>query len=472
MNRRFFASMMGVSAVRGADWLQFRGPNASGVTTAKNLPVEFGPQKNLAWRTVLPLGNSSPVLAGERVFVTGVEDEKLMTFCLDRASGKTLWRREAPRARKQHLHKFNTPASPSPVSDGTNVYSFFTDYGLVSYGPDGNERWKVAMGPFENPMGMGGSPVLAEGILVLPCDSESGSYIVGIEARTGKQLWKTERPEHTRGFSTPVLCRPANGPLQAILAGSYQMNSYDVKTGAEVWSFRGLTWQVKPTPILSADQQTVYVLGWASGSDTGSQESVPEFDEVLKLWDKDSDKRLSKEEVTDAKMRKQWDALDVDNDGFLGARDWKLHQYKSTAVNTFQAVRIGANPRGDLSATARTWAYTKSLPNVPSPLLYENVLYLMKEGGILTTVNPHDGSVLKQGRLAGALAQYFASPVAADGKVYVVSQTGNVVVLKAGKEWEVMQVNSLEEECFATPALADGKIYVRTRAALYCFSNA
>ncbi|HUQ94140.1 MAG TPA: PQQ-binding-like beta-propeller repeat protein [Bryobacteraceae bacterium] len=461
--------LLTASAVFATDWLQFRGPNSSGVTNEKNLPVEFGPDKNVVWKTALPPGHSSPVLTADRIFLTAFGDKKLMTFCLDRATGRILWRREAPRPREQELHKANTPASPSPVSDGKNVWVFFTDYGLISYGPDGNERFKVAMGPFNNPFGMGASPVLVDDVLLYPCDSESGSFFAAFDKNNGKQLWRVERPEYTRGFSTPVIFRPVGGPVQAILAGSYQVTSYEVKTGKEVWSFRGLTWQIKPTPILG--KEALYVLGWAGGSDTGQQESIPNFEEVLKTWDKNKDGVLQKAEIPDEKITKDWVSLDLDRDEALGTRDWKLYQAKRATQNMFQAIRLGPNPKGDITEGARMWAYTKSLPNVPSPLLYEDMLYLMKEGGILTSINPADGSVVKQARLTGALSQYFASPVAGDGKIYLASEAGNVVVVKAGKEWEILKVNNMDDEIHSTPALVDGKIYLRTRSALYCFGK-
>ena len=117
------------------------------------------------------------------------------------------------------------------------------------------------------------------------------------------------------------------------------------------------------------------------------------------------------------------------------------------------------------------WRYTKSLPNATSPLLYQNVLYLVKEGGIFTSLDPQKGEVLKQGRLTGALGAYYSSPVAGDGKIYTASEDGKVSVLKAGGDWEILKVNDLGEECYASPAIADGKIYLRTQSALYCFAR-
>jgi outer membrane protein assembly factor BamB len=135
---------------RAADWPQFRGVNASGVSTATGFPTEFGPAKNVVWKTALPPGHSSPVLSADRIFVTAYDADQLYVITLDRSTGKILWRRALKRERKQELHKSNSPASPSVATDGTNAYAFFTDFGLVSYGSDGQERWRVPLGPFNS----------------------------------------------------------------------------------------------------------------------------------------------------------------------------------------------------------------------------------------------------------------------------------------------------------------------------------
>ncbi len=221
-------------AAMAADWTQFRGPNSSGVADDTGLPVEFGPNKNVIWKTTLPPGHSSPVFSKQHIFVTAHEGEKLFTFALDRSSGRIAWRREIPRARKQELHKANDPASPSPVTDGRNVYVFFTDFGVMSFGPDGDERWGLPLGPFNNPFGMGTSPVLAGNTLLVNCDSETGSFFIAIDRDTGKVRWRVERPEFTRGFATPVLYQPPNGGQEVLVAGSGQLTSYAVGTGKPV----------------------------------------------------------------------------------------------------------------------------------------------------------------------------------------------------------------------------------------------
>ena len=178
MNRLVLAVIL-TSLLDAADWPTFRGRNSSGLAPDTNLP-EFAPGKFELWKTPLPPGHSSPVIVGRRIYLTAVEDEKLFTFALDRESGKILWRREAPRPRRQVMQPANSPAAASAASDGRNVYVFFHDYGLLAYGPDGEDKWQVPLGPFNNPMGHGATPVLAGKTLLLPCDQESGSFLVEI----------------------------------------------------------------------------------------------------------------------------------------------------------------------------------------------------------------------------------------------------------------------------------------------------
>src|SRR5207237_10227697 len=150
---------------------------------------------------------------------------------------------------------------------------------LISFGPDGNERWRMPFGPFNNPMGMSSSPVLVGDTLLVSCDQESGSYFLAVDKNTGKVRWKVDRPEFTRGFATPVIYRPPDSPPQALIAGSYQLTAYSVDTGKAIWWVRGLTWQLKPTPVLG--KAVVYVQNSAGGSNTGRQEDIPPFEDTL-----------------------------------------------------------------------------------------------------------------------------------------------------------------------------------------------
>src|SRR3954468_4060121 len=203
------------------DWPQFRGPNGSGVSTDRNLPVEVGPDRNVIWKTPLPPGHSSPVLAGPNIFVTAFQGQTLLTIGLDRATGKVRWTQKAPRPRVEWMQDTNSPASPSPVSDGRNVYVFFGDFGLICYSIDGEERWKVPLGPFNNPNGHGTSPILADDLLILICDQDTDAYLLALDKETGKVRYKVARPEVTRGYSVPAVYRPRTGPAELIVPGSY-----------------------------------------------------------------------------------------------------------------------------------------------------------------------------------------------------------------------------------------------------------
>ena len=256
------ALLIGAAGAFSSDWPRFRGPNGAGVNETTGLPTEFGSVKNLIWRTPLPNGYSSPILVGDRIYLTGYEGEKrvtkqgyvvhdhekLLTFALDRATGRILWRREAPLERTETIDARNSPASPTPVSDGKNLFVFFGDYGLVSYGLDGNERWHVPLGPFTNVYGIGVSPVLVDDKIILVIDQSGGSYIAAFGQNDGKQRWKVARPEALSGHSTPSIMRDANGKSLIVAPASFRMDVYSADTGEIVWFMHGLASEMKSVP--------------------------------------------------------------------------------------------------------------------------------------------------------------------------------------------------------------------------------
>jgi len=449
------------AAAHSAEWTRFRGPNGSGVAEGARLPVEIGADKPAVWKTAVPAGKSSPVVTASHIFLTAHEGGKMYTFALDRKSGQILWRRESPGHRDEKRHKLNDPAAPTPVSDGANVYVFFAGFGLVSYTNDGAERWRLAMGPFTNFHGMGASPVLAEGKLIMIVDQDEQAHVVAVDPKTGKQLWRTERPEMVHSFSTPIVHRG-----EVIIPGSYQMTSYEIETGKLLWRVRGLTYQVKSVPVIGGD--TLYFNGWAPGGEPSERIELPVFGAMLQAHDKNGDGKLSKEEVPKNWHPGNWDMQDLDKDGLFNEKDWLYYTMRRTSSNATMAIRLGG--RGDITGTHVKWRYDRSLPDVPGVLLYQDVLYLIRNGGILQTLDPATGKMIKQGRLSHAMDEYYSSPVAGDGKIYMISRDGKVSVLKPGGQWEVMATGDMQEEVFATPAIADGHIWVRTASALYNFA--
>jgi len=474
-NRRILSFLFTVTLLaaaaypcRAANWSRFRGPNGGGVAETTGLPTEFGPDKNVVWKTALPMGKSSPILTEDRIFLTSHETDKLYTICIDRATGKILWRREAPGRRLEKMHRLNDEASASPVTDGENVYVFFAGYGLLSYGPDGNERWRRAMGPFTNFHGMGASPILADGKLLMVVDQDIKAFVTAVNIEDGSVAWRTDRPDMVHSFSTPVVYRPESGGAELIVPGSYQMVSYSVATGKEVWRIKGLTYQVKSGPVI--ENGILYFNGWAPGGEPTVRLVLPDFPEMLERFDSDKDGHLSKTEIPKKWLPGNWTMQDLDKDTVFNARDWKYYQSRRTSSNATMAVKLGG--KGDITSTHVLWRHRKSLPDVPSVRLYRDVLYEIKKGGIATTLNPKTGAVIKMGRLMDALDDYYASPIAADGKVYMASMLGKITVLTGGGEWETLSTSDLGEEIFATPAIADGRMYVRTSSSLYCFGQA
>ena len=451
-----------------ADWPRFRGPNGSGVSDSTGLPAEFGPQKNLVWKTALPPGHSSPIVAGDRIFLTAYESDLLLTFSLDRATGKILWRREAPRDRKDPVDARNSPASPSPVSDGKNVYAFFGDYGLVSYGPDGNERWRTPLGPFSNVYGIGASPVLVDDKIVLIIDQSGGSYAAAFGQKDGKLRWKVPRPEALSGASTPGVMRDARGKSLIVAPASFRMDVYSADTGEIVWFMHGLASEMKSVPIIDGDK--IYINGYNTPeNDPGRQVILPPFSEVLAKSDANHDGKLSVDESPDQRTKTLFKYLDLNGDGALDEREWKIYAASMSAENSLMALK--ADGKGDMTSTAVIWKYQRAVPQLPSLVLYRGVIYMLNDSGILTTLNSTSGDVLKQARVRATSDRYFASPVAADGKIFIAANSGVVSVLKAGGEQELMAANKFDEDIFATPAIADGRIYIRTVSGLYCIGE-
>jgi outer membrane protein assembly factor BamB len=451
-------------------WPQYRGPAGLGISPVSKLPAEFGPENNLIWKTALPDGHSSPVLTETRIFLNAVEDERLYTICLDRENGEILWKAEVPRPRREEFNRVTNAAATTPVTDGENVYAFFGDFGLISFDAGGKERWRQPLGPFDNRNGHGSSPILVDGMLILICDSDRNSYVLALDKDTGQPVWKADRPEITRGYGTPAVYRPANGPAELIVPGAYIVMSYGLATGKPLWWVTGMAWQLKAVPIIDGD--TIYINAWESGGLANLKERIPAFDEVLATNDADKDGYISPSEHPTESLRNlgpAWEDYDLDDDGRMDRRDWMFMTARRSADVLFFAIRPEGR-RGDLTDQI-LWKYQKALPNTPSPLLYKGVFYLVKDGGILTTIDPKSGDVLKQDRLRDAIAKYWASPVAADRKVFMISEDCKVSVLDAAGEWTVLATNQLEGTCFASPAIADNRLYVRTSTALYSFGE-
>ena len=447
-------------------WPQFRGPNGSGVDSADGYPVAFSPTSNVVWKATVPYGQSSPVVAGRHVYLTASEGGRLLTICLDASSGRELWRREIRPARSHEVYHANGPASPTAAADADGVVVFFADVGLVAYTADGKDRWTVPLGPFNNFYGMAASPIIADDLVVMLCDQRTGSFIVAVDRKTGSPRWKRDRAAAPEGWATPMVFRPAGDatPGLLIVPGSTRLDAYALDTGKPRWWMPLGSSGSMGTAVASGDTLFVSTVG-------STEPSLPAFDTFLEKYDQDKDRRLSRQEfLADKEMSEHFGWADADADNFITAGEWNT--IRNLGIGEFGAIAIRPDGgSGKLDPRAVRWRFKKNLPYIPAPLAYRDVFYMVKTGGIITALDPATGRLLKEGRSPDALGEYYASPVAADGKVFIASVDGKVTVLKAAGQWEILGVNDLGEEIHATPALGAGRIYVRTRGAVYCFGT-
>ena len=461
------------TAAAASEWDRFRGPNGTGIGPDGELPVVFGPEHAPIFRVPLPPGHSSPILSSGRVHVTGYSDTEFFTIALDPETGKELWRATAKRERVTEVDSRNNAASPSVAATQDGVYAFFPDLGLIGYDEEGREQWRQRLGPFDNFYGMGASPILAGDTVVLVLDQNLNSEIIAFDRKSGEILWRTVRPEATSGHSTPVLRETGQG-LEILAPGSFLLTAYGVDDGKARWWVRGLPWEMKSTPLLEGD--LVYVNGYGAPlNQPGNQITPPSFAETLEASDQNGDGMIAREEA-EGHSDFWFGVIDLSSDGLLEASEWAYYEAVLSSQNGILAIRPGGpGAAGDLTEQNTVWSYRRSVPQLPSPLLYGGVLYMVNDGGIVTALDPNTGEMLSQGRLSGAVDAYYASPVAADDKIYFVSELGLAAVVRPldpgekSPELVVVRVNPLGESVYATPAIAPSRLYIRTVEALYAF---
>jgi outer membrane protein assembly factor BamB len=459
-----------VRPVHAEDWPQFRGQNSSGLAPAgTTLPAEIGPEKNVLWKVELPPGHSSPALVGDAIFVTGVRDkQKLLTIALDRATGKIRWEREAPHGDLEKIHSIGSYAQSSPAADSERVVSFFGSSGLYCYDHQGKLLWKKAMGPFHNDFGAGSSPIIVGDRVVLCQDHDLGSFLAAYDKRTGEQLWHVDRgAEFSRNWCTPVIWN-VDGKSQIVLAGTLKVNGYDLETGKQLWTVRGVSRVVCMTPVVGADNH-LYVAGWSAGGDPGERISLEPFDKVAPEFDQNKDGTFEEAELPKGALRQRFTQCDRDKDGKITPAEYEeFRMLFDQSQNTVLAIAPGG--QGDISETHVRWRFGRYVPFCASPLFYEGRLFTVKDGGILTCLDAKTGEPKRTARVSGT-GDYFCSPVAADGKIYLLSQEGKLTVASAEEQWKTLATADFGEEAYATPAIAQNKLYIRTAGHLYCFGT-
>ena len=482
------------ASVRAESNSYFRRAGGVAANDGEPLPENLASKDNLVWRQPLAPGHSTPCVFGDSVFLTTFVKEKknLATVALDRATGKVKWTRVVPTKKIEPIHPTGSPAASTVACDGQRLYVFFGSCGLLCYDLKGKLLWKKRMGPFQDQFGAASSPILVDGKVVLNEDHDIGSFLIAVDQKTGKTVWRVERKEATRSYSTPVVwdvpdtelgrsvywenalrrykaagghALSGGGKKQIVVAGALKLVAYDPKDGRELWRVRGLSRIVDTTPVIA--QGLLYAATWTPGGDLTERIAMDPFPAALKKFDKNDDSQIAEAELPKGgAVQQRFFRIDLNQDGKLNEKEWKKQaRVFELAQNVAIAVRPGG--RGDVTDTHVKVIHRRGLPVVPSPVVYRGVFYMVKSG-ILTSVSVADGKQLKRARLKGQ-GYYYASLVAGDGKVYAASRNGVVTVIRHGKQFEVVSSHNFKEEIKATPVIADGQLFVRTDNALYCF---
>jgi outer membrane protein assembly factor BamB len=459
-----------VGGEQSAPWPRFRGPGGSGVADDQKPPVEIGPDKNVKWKVAAPGGLSSPVIAGDKLFITAFDGGKLYTVAYRRADGKELWRQEAPAKKIEPYFKTDgSPAASTPATDGQRVVSYFGSCGVFCYDLSGKELWKheIPMAGILGDFGTGTSPILEDGIVVVLRDERTNSRIFALDAATGSPLWEKKR-QSPASYSTPVVWDTPEGK-QVVASGHGKMIGYDLKTGAEKWSVAGLPSGTCTSPV-AADGMVLFA-GYSPGGPDDKEFQMPAFDFLLKDADADKNGELSRAEADKTFLKDFFEGNDANGDGKITRAEWD-GMLKFMAEGKSCAFALKAGGAGDITKSHVLWKQTKGLPHVASAIAYRGQLVMVKDGGIVTAYDAKNGKQLYQERAASG--RYYASPVAANGNIYFASIDGGAVtVLKAGADKAVIVAENPElgERIAATPAIADDTLYIRTEKHLYAFAE-
>lgn len=468
-----------------ANWPQFRGPNSSGVAAADAAPpVEFGAAKRLLWKQSLPAGHSSPAVWGDRIFITAFDaaSKKLELLCLARQTGAIQWRRAAPATQLETTHEVSNPATATPAVDAAFVYAYFSSYGLLAFNHAGEALWTLPLGMPRTNHGSGSSPVLAGDLLILSHDASQGGYLLAVDRRTGKEAWKQLYPvpqtRRVESYSTAIVWRD-----QVIVHRAGVIDAYELSTGKPRWSLAVNTSGLS-TPVTSAD--TIYAETWNGMGEADQRGEMPDFATLLKKYDKDGDGAISEAEFPEDMVsagrpeldkvphsqnyvKTNFRGIDRDHDGKIQEAEWEAFRVRFAAMAQEHGL-LALRPDGDTAKIL--WRENSAIPEVPSPLLYQGRIFLVRNGGVVTCLDAATGRLIYRTRATGAGGPYFASPVGAGGRVYLTSGDGVLIVLAADKnQLEVLARNELGEEVFASPAIVGRTIFVRTARNLYAFGD-
>ncbi len=406
-----------VSSSSGADWAQFRGPGAQGKNASTNLPLTWGDNSNVVWKTILPgPGASSPITFGDRIYLTcytgyatssrepgEMSNLKRHLLCLNLGEGKILWNTpvQAEMPEQARIREDHGYASSTPTADAERVYTFYGKTGVFAFDHSGRQLWTTKVGDKLNGWGSATSPVLYKNLLLVSASIESES-LVALEKNTGKEVWRANiGPE---SWHAPALLNGPDGATEVVAAKNGRVVAFNADNGAALWNLKtGIPWYMCPTPVVQ--DGIVYVIGGRS-------------------------------------------------------------------PNGALAIRAGG--RGDVTESHVVWKVGKG-SNVPSPILNEGHLYFAHENlGIIYCLNAKTGEVVYEERLEPSPGQIYASPVLAGGRIYFTGRGGRTVVVAASPKFERLADSTLENNrgmFNSSPAISGNRLLLRSNRALYCLGK-
>jgi outer membrane protein assembly factor BamB len=395
----FFAVLGQIHSASAQEWTRFRGPNGTGHGDATGLPAEWS-ESDYNWKITLPgVGHSSPVLWGDRMFITSaIEDTaQRIVMCINAQTGEMLWeRRYDSSVHVKHLR--NSFASCTPAVDDERLYFCWStpeEYTLVALTHDGQDAWQRNLGPYVSQHSSGVSPIVYEDMVILSNDQDGESFLIAVDRRTGETRWQTPRTSDRVSYATPCVLAREGLPDQLIFeCGAHGVSGIDPKTGQTAWELKVFSQRTVASPVIAGG----LIIG-ICGSGAGG--------------------------------------------------------------NYVVAVRPGG-PDG--TAPEEAWKLTDASPYVPTPIVHDDLVYLWSDKGIVTCVRAADGSVVWRERIGG---NFSGSPILVDGKIYCISEEGEVVVLAASDKYELLGRNPLGDPSRATPSVAGGKLFLRTYSQLF-----
>jgi outer membrane protein assembly factor BamB len=365
----------------------------------------------------------------------------------------------------------NSHASSTPASDGNRVYVYFSTLGLLALdAADGRTVWErpLPVPAYLMDWGAGASPIVYRDMVLFNQDDDLSPMLYAFDSATGKDRWRTERPDMLAGYAVPVICE-ANGQTDIVISGTGRLIGYDPDSGVERWTCNTLLRTMMTSPVVR--DGVIYVASQSYGDEKRTLKFA-----LLEWLDTNQDGKLARDELP-KEFWKRFDLSDKDHNGVIEGDELDTaFQASDNQVGggaTIQAIRGGG--RGNVTATHVVWnnKYKVKVPtsNLSSPLVVGNQLFVVKKGGISSSFDIATGKPHWELARIRNIGDYYASPVAADGKIYVVGENGFVVVLSQGPTLNILAKNDLGEPCLASPAVADGRIFIRTREKLYCISN-